>query len=537
MKPLPNNITTRPGRHGKAVFWCLRSIIVRRIVPTIVVVLSSVLASPVVTSGVLAQNPLPEQFAQTPQTQSAVVGADVQGFYRGDGQCRAAESHSAEDTLFLGLVNEGSLPAEVVSSDVYFCLGVYQFSRGESDSAHISFVRALYAANAAIEASGNDALRDRATEIRTWAATNVGNALMSDGNYLQALGYLLFAASSGNPSAQNLLGILYREGDPPWLRSAQESGRWFFVAAQSGEIRAMHNMARILNRAGDFAEALRWARATKDARDLALSKSSVDAIRRNELIMNVEELISELEGKVGAVELDDNALHDSGRRRLASTGSGFYVNEQGHILTAAHVVSDCSYVSVMSPMDRFPRFVRMTDRVDNDMDLAILHDGSDRSGVLGGVAALRSRHAPIRAGEYVVATGYPLYNDMAFEMHTTTGVVVAQSRNRRNMVVSAPIQSGNSGGPVMDGNGGVIGVVVKKRDLRERPLGGRPEVVQNVNDAVAIELVRAFLEEHRVGYQENIPVVAPSGPSATPDVSATARRHTVWIGCWESIPD
>jgi S1-C subfamily serine protease len=78
----------------------------------------------------------------------------------------------------------------------------------------------------------------------------------------------------------------------------------------------------------------------------------------------------------------------------------------------------------------------------------------------------------IRSGEGVVAVGFPLRGLLASTANVTTGSVSALAGPRdatRYLPITAPVQPGNSGGPLLDPSGNVIGVVVGKLDALTVP--------------------------------------------------------------------
>jgi S1-C subfamily serine protease len=98
----------------------------------------------------------------------------------------------------------------------------------------------------------------------------------------------------------------------------------------------------------------------------------------------------------------------------------------------------------------------------------------------------------------------------------------------RMIQISAPVQPGNSGGPLLDSGGHVIGVVVAKLDAlaTARQTGDIP---QNVNFAVHWAEVKTFLDEEGISYLR-----APSSQKSEPrQVTEQARRYTVKIVCAE----
>ena len=198
---------------------------------------------------------------------------------------------------------------------------------------------------------------------------------------------------------------------------------------------------------------------------------------------------------------------------LSSTGSGFRVSAEGHILTNAHVVEGCAEARVPSA-----GAVAIAAR-DEAADLALL-----KAPAGGAVAAFRQGRG-IRPGAEAVVVGYPLRGALASGANVTVGNVSALAGpgdDRRLIQITAPVQPGHSGGPVLDSAGNAVGVVVSRL---ERAAGGIP---QNVNFAVSAGAARAFLDSEGVAYD-----TAPSGESLAPDeVAAKAAAFTVLVECW-----
>jgi len=200
-------------------------------------------------------------------------------------------------------------------------------------------------------------------------------------------------------------------------------------------------------------------------------------------------------------------------------GAGFVVDDAGHILTAAHVVRKAKRVEV-----KLAGGARRSARVtvaDTGRDLALL-DSDDAA--LPSVTL--SPSTGLRPGQDVFALGAP----MGLEHTVTKGVVSALSRRvggQDFLQIDAALNPGNSGGPVVDDRGAVVGmstVVVKD--------------AQNLGFAVPSEVLAGFLEESKIPYRvtagENlVPVVvagAGSGPSETPGPEETPVSIPMIIG-------
>ncbi|MXW90932.1 MAG: hypothetical protein F4114_15320 [Rhodospirillaceae bacterium] len=207
-----------------------------------------------------------------------------------------------------------------------------------------------------------------------------------------------------------------------------------------------------------------------------------------------------------------------------STGSGFRVSAGGDILTNAHVVDGCIEVRIPPPAGGPARRVAVAAR-DRGADLALLKGPAGLS-----FAAFRQGRG-VRPGARIVVMGYPLRGLLAADVNVSTGTVAALAGpgdDRRLIQITAPVQPGNSGGPVLDAAGNVVGAVVAKLNALKvaRATGDIP---QNVNFAVSAGAARAFLDSKGVAY-----TTAPSAAArSAEDVADAARKFTVLVECWK----
>ena len=206
-----------------------------------------------------------------------------------------------------------------------------------------------------------------------------------------------------------------------------------------------------------------------------------------------------------------------GQPQLIGTGSGFFISRQGHVLTNAHVTEKCTSVTVQRPgTGKVSASILSQDR-ENDVAVVLA------PGPAPGVAVFRAGR-PIRLGEPVVSFGFPLTGMLASGGVLTTGSVSALAGlqdDTRYIQMSAPIQPGNSGGPVFDSNGLVIGISTLSLPAYRR------RIVQNANFAVKNEVVATFLSVAGVGME-----TAPAGRELSPaDIGDRARTFTVRVEC------
>ncbi len=204
-----------------------------------------------------------------------------------------------------------------------------------------------------------------------------------------------------------------------------------------------------------------------------------------------------------------------------SFGSGVVISSKGDILTAAHVVENCRTISVKAPGDG----ARKADLIANDKqnDLALIRSRTPTPTY----AILRAGNPP-KPGENVIVIGYPLAGLLSSDPITTTGVLSAVSGLQddvRYYQLTAPVQPGNSGGPLLDGSGHVIGLVAAKLDFRIAAVTGA--LPENANFAVKSEMIRLFLASHGISMQEAVSV----REQAAAAIVSAARSFTTQIIC------
>ncbi len=209
-------------------------------------------------------------------------------------------------------------------------------------------------------------------------------------------------------------------------------------------------------------------------------------------------------------------------RRAVSSGTGFVVAAR-RIMTNHHVIDGCAEVAARLPDGReLPARVLASDAT---RDLALLSTEAEA----GPVLLFRSAGA-YRRGEGVVTYGFPLAGLLSSGPTLTTGEVSALAGladNQRHIQISAPVQPGNSGGPLLDMRGQVIGVVVSKLNAGQiaRQTGDIP---QNVNFAVKHTEALEFLREQNVAAT---PGPANDAPRAADAVGEVAHPSTLFLRC------
>jgi S1-C subfamily serine protease len=209
-------------------------------------------------------------------------------------------------------------------------------------------------------------------------------------------------------------------------------------------------------------------------------------------------------------------------RSVSKSGTGFVISASGHILTNNHVIDGCSEIN--GNLGGQPPTTLRVVSSDETNDLAVLQGPAD---TFKNFARIRDRS--IHSGDSVVAIGYPFHGLLSSDFTVTTGIVSSLSgvlNDTRQLQISAAVQPGNSGGPLLDTNGLIVGIVSAKLDALRvaRATGNIPE---NINFAIKPGAIRDFLDNSVVAYE----TAAPGGEIKTSDIANNARAFTLLITC------
>jgi uncharacterized protein len=406
-------------------------------------------------------------------------------------------------------------------------------------------------------------------------AENEFEAAYRRGDYAAVLRLLRPMVEQGEPQAQMMLGDMYVSGQgvpknevegAKWIRRAAEQGYanaqlalgalygmgrgvpqdltqsvlWYRRAAQQGRVpEAQLKLGLMLYEGSgvpkDYVSAYMWfnVAAANSGGDNFDRKAIADAARLRDLISGLMTPFEIAEGQKLARNWKPTALARTksaappiatgpGEKTLSgnvSRGTGFFFSQDGRVLTNAHVVEDCQQTTLRTADTTGPARILIRDAQN---DLAIL--ASDLRPTK--IAGLR---LSARLGEEVVVYGYPLSGLLASGGNVTAGNITALAGigdDSRFFQISAPVQPGNSGGPVLDRQGNVVGIVVAKLDAL-KVAGAIQDIPQNVNFAIKSAVAANFLNAQAIDYSEG----AASAPLSTADLAVRAKAFTVQLEC------
>jgi S1-C subfamily serine protease len=206
------------------------------------------------------------------------------------------------------------------------------------------------------------------------------------------------------------------------------------------------------------------------------------------------------------------------KKRATFFGTGFFVSKEGNVVTNNHVVNECSTVRVALINEEFQTARVVATDARNDLALlkADIH--------VNAVPPIRSN---VRMGESIAVYGFPLVGLLPSSGNFTIGYVTALeglNADIREFQMQAPIQPGNSGGPVMDYFGNIVGVATAKLD-EIKVAAETKNTPQLVNYSIKSLFVVAFLESHGVE-----PTASPSTSELSPaQIAERAKSFTVRV--------
>ena len=336
-----------------------------------------------------------------------------------------------------------------------------------------------------------------------------GKGVVKD--YREAHNWLLKAAQEDNQfkysevhKIRNAIGVLYEYG----LGVEKDkvlAYAWYNVAASGGFDKAKQNLSRVeqtLN-GDELREAQTLSREWEPGKQLVHAEASQNGMAGNESITTIS-------GNGG------KAL------QLAASGTGFFVTHDGNVLTNNHVIDGCREIRVPAE-----KLVGKLVVADSTNDLALI-----KLAVTNRPHGQFSTTDDIKQGEEIFVFGFPLDGFLPSSGNITPGIIsaLAGPGNNSSLVqMTAPVQLGNSGGPLLNKKGRIVGVVVGKANaIKIASVTG--DIPQNINFAIAPRTVKSFLDANRVEYQKKSEAFSLDKGSI--DIADEARKSSLKIECW-----
>ncbi len=437
--------------------------------------------------------------------------------------------------------------AEGGSVSAQFALGVV-YHKGEGVTRNIKEAMSWFR-----KAANNG---DSQAQYNLGLAFGLGEGVPRD--YEEAVKWYRKAAEGGLAQAQSNLGAAYQAGDGVikddkkaiyWIRKAADQGlaiaqsnlgrayemgvgvevdygeaeKWLRLAAAQGHKKAISSLKELKEKS-QAAEAQRKERERQaaKARRKEQERQAAKARRKEQERQAAEARRKEKEREAAELRRkEEQRIAEAKQNRLmpASSGSGFAVSAIGHVVTNNHVISGCQKVVIHH---KGQSVLARTLAFDPQNDLAVLKGNFQPSTVLK-----FSESSPELLQDIYVA-GYPFGQRISRGVKVTKGIIsslTGAGNNFSNIQIDAALQPGNSGGPIVDEKGNVVGVAVAKLDIKKilKDYGTLPE---NTNFGVKTSVVKSMLDSN------NIKLPQPSSkPISKTDLGRLIDDGTFYLSC------
>lgn len=377
------------------------------------------------------------------------------------------------------------------------------------------------------------------------------------------------SAAQNLPDAQNLVGVWHEEGFLGYSKNIGKAVEWWHKAAAKGHSRAQLSLGQAYRSGNgvpqDTVRAVEWF--TKSAAQgntiaqfflgLEYAKSKgvmADAVLAyawlNLAAGNALEVAGEMRDRVARKmspsdiaeaqqmssrwKIGETLARESGGAaeprqpkspgRLTKQGSAtiFVVSKAGHAITNQHVTTGCSEIRIQG-REQVAKLITE----DSVNDLALVQMPATTTDA----ASIAFEPSKLRQGEDVIVFGFPLNSLLSSAGNLTPGVVSALSglgNNTSQIQITAPIQPGSSGSPVLNKKGEVVGVVSLKLS-DSKMVAATGSVGQNVNFAVSGQTLKTFLDMNQVPYSTGGYF---SREKSRADLADVARKWTMLVECW-----
>ena len=180
------------------------------------------------------------------------------------------------------------------------------------------------------------------------------------------------------------------------------------------------------------------------------------------------------------------------KKSQKSSGTGFCVSSDGIIVTNHHVIEGAKKISVRGVNSNFNRtYNARLLVVDKNNDLALIQI-DDNGFRLSENIPFTIKTAPASVGESIFVLGYPLRSTMGDEIKLTNGIISARTGYQGDITtyqISAPVQPGNSDGPVFDSQGYLVGVInAKHSDAENASYAVKSNYLKNLIDMLTFPI-------------------------------------------------
>lgn len=202
----------------------------------------------------------------------------------------------------------------------------------------------------------------------------------------------------------------------------------------------------------------------------------------------------------------------------AASGTGFFINQSGAIITNNHVIEGCRKIEISIDGRNYNATVLANDQKNDLALINIKYNNSDYFQL--------SAEDPKLLDDVIIA-GYPLGRRVSSSIKTSKGSITSLSgygNDYSNFQTDAALNQGNSGGPIINTSGNVLGVAVANF--------GKKHGVESFNFGIKNSTLKSFISSNNINYQ-----IGNDRTISNAKLTNLITNATTFVECWLSIAD
>ncbi|MDB4811378.1 S1C family serine protease [Candidatus Pelagibacter sp.] len=200
----------------------------------------------------------------------------------------------------------------------------------------------------------------------------------------------------------------------------------------------------------------------------------------------------------------------------ASSGTGFFISDNGKLVTNYHVIEGCTEIKTYFNKNTYKAKILAIDKM-NDLSILKINQNND-------VYFYLAKNDPELLDDIIIA-GFPLGKNVSSEIKTSKGSITALAGfgdNYSEFQTDAALNSGNSGGPIMNEEGEIVGVAVAAY--------GKKAGVESFNFGIKNSTLKTFADANKIEFK------TPSMFNFfKPELTELINQGTVYIECWMTV--